>query len=285
LTPGDAGWAESILHSFGSRKNDVSGSFSGLVADASGNFYGASFYPYELSPKAGGGWMEHVLYRFDPQYGKDETDGYSSDWPLILGPTGNLYGVTAYGGNYSGCSVQNAGGCGTVYELVSEGNGKWQEHVLHRFAQFKNDGEAPDTGVVMDSAGNLYGTTSYGGKYQNGTIYELTRDKAGHWKESILFDFPTVADGGGPVAPVIVDAKGNLYGMAGGGGGTCSCGVVFKLAPRANGKWKYTVLHHFMGTDGGEPWAGLTFGSKGEIYGTTSWGGTYLYGVVFEITQ
>jgi len=177
-----------------------------------------------------------------------------------------------------------SGGFGTAFELVREGNGRWKEHVLYRFAQFSGDGERPLAGVVMDSRGNLYGTTSQGGKYQNGTIYELTRDKAGRWKESILFDFPTVGDGGSP-GPVILDGQGNLYGTAGGGGGTCSCGVVFKLAPGANGKWKYTVLHHFKGTDGGQPWAGLTFGAKGELYGTTSWGGTYLYGVVFEITQ
>ena len=254
-------------------------------ADTSGNFYGAAFYPYELSPQAGGEWTEQVLYRFDPQYGRDGTDGYSSDGPLILDPTGNLYGVTAFGGNYSGCSVQNAGGCGTVYGLVPQGNGNWQEQVLHRFAQYKNDGQAPDAGVVMDSEGQLYGTTTYGGKYQNGTIYKLTRDKAGKWHENILYSFRDVGDGGAPVAPVIVDSKGNLYGTAGGGGGTCSCGVVFKLAPRANGKWKYTVLHHFKGTDGGQPWAGLTLGSKGEIYGTTPFGGKYFYGVVFEITQ
>jgi len=81
-----------------------------------------------------------------------------------------------------------------------------------------------------------------------------------------------------------VGGRGNLYGTAGGGGGGCSCGVIFKLAPVEKGEWKYTVLHHFNGADGGQPWAGLSFGRKGEIYGTTSWGGKYLYGVVFEIT-
>ena len=282
LTPSGSGWTESVLYNFGSHNNDAGAPLSSLVADPSGKFYGAAFYPYELSPKAGGGWTEQVLYHFDPQYGKDGTDGYSSDWPLILDPMGNLYGATAFGGNYSKCST-GSGGCGTVFELTRNRNGKWKEQVLHRFAQFENDGEAPDAGVAMESEGNLYGTTNYGGKYQAGTIYELARDKAGHWQETILYAFRGVDDGGLP-GPVIVDGKGNLYGTAGGGGGTCSCGVVFKLAPRANGKWKYTVLHHFTGRDGGQPWAGLTFGTKGEIYGTTSWGGTYLYGVVFEIT-
>lgn len=284
LTPGSRGWSESILYSFGSHKNDAAGPFSGLVAGPAGHFYAAAYYPYELSREAGGGWTERVLYRFRPKAHKDDTDGWSSDLPLIRDSAGHLYGVTTYGGNYSKCAVDQLG-CGTVFELVPGSNGKWEENILYRFAEFNNDGEQPLAGVVMDSYGHLYGTTSYGGKYQNGTIYELIRDKAGHWQEKILYSFRGNGDGGLPVAPVIVGGRGNLYGTAGGGGGACSCGVIFKLAPVANGKWKYTVLHHFHGADGGQPWAGLSFGRKGEIYGTTSWGGKYLYGVVFEITR
>ena len=89
LTPSGSGWTESVLYNFGSHTNDAGAPLSSLVADPSGNLYGASFYPYELSPKAGGGWTERVLYRFHPESGKDGTDGYSSDWPPILDPTGN----------------------------------------------------------------------------------------------------------------------------------------------------------------------------------------------------
>jgi len=196
LTSGTSGWAESILYSFGSHKNDAAGPQSSLVADASGNFYGTALYPYQLSPDAGGG-TEHVLYHFRPQQGKDGTDGDGSDVPLVLDEVGNLYGTTSGGGNYTNCSVFS-GGCGTAFELVPKGNGKWKEHVLHRFAQSSGDGERPLAGVVMGAHGNLYGTTSQGGNYQNGTIYELRRDKAGHWKERILYAFRDIGDGGMP---------------------------------------------------------------------------------------
>ncbi len=284
LAPGSTGWTESILYNFGSHSNDAGVPYSALVADTSGNLYGAANYPYELSPKPGGGWAERVLYHFHPENGKDGTDGSKSDVPLILDFMGNLYGITLYGGNYSKC-LAGSGGCGTVFELTPLGKGGWKERVLHRFAQFKNDGEAPFLeGVVLGFHGNLYGTTYYGGTYQGGTIYELRVGKAGQWQERILYSFRGVEDGGLP-GPVIPDGKGDLYGTAGGGGGGCSCGVVFKLAPGANGKWRYTVSHHFKGTDGGQPLAGVTLDGKGNIYGTTSWGGKYLYGVVFEITQ
>jgi hypothetical protein len=255
LQPNASGWIESVLYNFGGRYGSPQ---SGLVRDAK-NLYGAADSLYELSPKDGGRWTERMLYQFHPQHGKDGTDGDGSGVPLVLDGMGNLYGATSGGGNYSQCKVFSDG-CGTVFELLSEGGGKWKEHVLYRFAQSSDDGQRPMAGVVRDAHGNLYGTTSQGGKYQNGTIYELIRDKAGHWQEKILYSFRDVADGGMP-GPVI-----------------------FKLAPVANGKWKYTVLHHFNGADGGQPWAGLTFGRKGEIYGTTSWGGEYLYGVAFELS-
>ena len=284
LAPGGPVWTESILYSFGSQENDAGAPFSGLTPDGSGNLYGAAFYPYELTPVSGNGWTEQVLYRFHTQYHKDGTDGEDSDVPLILDAHGNLYGTTAHGGNYSLCQEFQAG-CGTVFELSPQSDGTWKEYVLHRFAQFKDDGAWPFLeGVVMDPQGILYGATSAGGKYGSGTIYKLTPGKNGHWKETILFDFPTVEDGGGPLG-VTLDSKGNLYGTAGGGGGGCSCGVVFKLAHTANGKWKYTVLHTFQGTDGGVPYAGVTLDAKGNIFGTTDWGGKYLLGVVFEITQ
>ena len=278
LKPNASGWIESVFYNFGGRYGSPQ---SGLVRDPAKNLYGAADSLYELSPKDGGRWTERMLYQFHPQHGKDGTDGDGSDVPLVLDGSGNLYGATSGGGNYSQCKVFSDG-CGTVFELLPEGGGKWKEHVLYRFAQSSDDGQRPMAGVVRDVHGNLYGTTSQGGKYQNGTIYELIRDKAGHWQEKILYSFRDVGDGGMP-GPVIVDGHGNLYGTAGGGGGDCSCGVIFKLAPVANGGWKYTVLHHFSGADGGQPWAGLTFGRKGEIYGTTSSGGKHLYGVAFEI--
>jgi uncharacterized repeat protein (TIGR03803 family) len=256
------------------------GSWATLLADT-GPFYGTGGSGvFEVSDS--GGWQQNVIYTFHPQPGKDGTDGSSPQGTLIPDGAGHLYGVTEFGGNYSKCS--GSGGCGTVFKLSRDGNGRWKEHMLHRFARFTNDGQLPMAGVVMDAAGNLYGTTYEGGKYQTGTIYKLSRDKTGQWKETILFHFPRVEDGGGPTANLVLDSKGNLYGTAGGGGGSCSCGVVFEFKRGSGGKWEYSVLHRFTGADGGMVEAGLTPDGKGNFYGTTPWGGTYLYGVVFAIT-
>jgi len=138
-------------------------------------------------------------------------------------------------------------------------------------------------GPVRDGAGNLYGTTYEGGEYQAGTIFKLTRDKTDHWKETILFEFPKVEDGAGPTASLVLDAQGSLYGTAGGGGGSCSCGVVFKMIADSRNKWGYTVRHRFTGPDGQFPQM-LSIGGGGKLYGTTNGGGMYGYGVIFEIT-
>ena len=139
-------------------------------------------------------------------------------------------------------------------------------------------------GLVMDSQGSLYGTTFQGGAYQTGTLFKLTRGSNGQWRETVLFDFPKNEDGGGPIAPMVFDRAGNLYGTTVGGGTQASYGVVFKLSPGSGGKWVYSVLHRFSGPDGGHPYAGVTLDGKGNLYGTTFWGGKYLYGVVYEIT-
>ena len=293
LTPNGSGWAESILYNFG---RSYGSPFSGLVRDAAGNLYGVAGSLYELSPKIGGGWTEHVLYHFHPHAGKDGTDGYAPVGALVLDAVGNLCGATELGGNYPPMCSGSAG-CGTVYELTPEADGKWKEHVLHRFAQFKNDGQLPEAGVVIDQHGNLYGTTMEGGSFRNkdvclvgcGTVFELTKDAKGHWREVILHSFDNGEGGNGPLAPVILDKAGNLYGTASAGGtqnqycGPLGCGVVFKLTRPANGRWKYSVLHSFTGYDGNGLIAGLTFDAKGNLYGATLSGGAYGYGVVFEL--
>ena len=295
LTPGAGGkWTETILYDFGTDKGNIGVPQAALLRDKAGNFSSTAGEPYELSPKAGGRWREHVLYRFHPHTGKNGTDGSGSDVPLIFDSVGNLYGTTEAGGNYSLC-LSGGEGCGTVFELTLQADGEWKEHVLHRFAQFANDGELPMAGLVMDTSGNLYGTTMQGGSFHNqnvclagcGTVFELTKDAGGNWKEIILHSFNSGQGGSGPVAPLVLDKAGNLYGTASAGGlQDCvyGCGVVFKLTPEANGKWKYSVVHRFNAKDGAYPEAGLTLDAKGNLYGTTFWGGTYQYGVVFEIT-
>jgi uncharacterized repeat protein (TIGR03803 family) len=110
------------------------------------------------------------------------------------------------------------------------------------------------------------------------------RGANGHWKETILYSFKNGPSGNAPSAGVVVDGAGNLYGTTGyGGDAQCSCGVVYKLSPGKNGTWKYTVLHRFTGADGGEPEANLILDKKGNLYGTTPFGGPG-FGVVFEVT-
>lgn len=201
---------------------------------------------------------------------------------LILDAAGNLYGTTHSGGNY---------GNGTVFEVKKNQDGSWTEKVLHHFTG-GNDGSQPVGGLISDQAGNLYGTTTYGGTYGNGVVFKLTPNSDGSWAERVLHSFTGGADGGYPNHPDLVfDAAGNLYGAtASGGEGNCSfpttgCGVIFELTANSKGNWTEQVLHRFSGgNDGAEPEATLIFDKSGNLYGTTVNGGVYGYGVVFELT-
>jgi uncharacterized repeat protein (TIGR03803 family) len=255
-------------------------SVSSLILDQAANLYGPIGHGHygggaatELSPGSKG-WTETYLYSFCPKFGCLDGDDPTS--PLTWDASGNLYGATEGGGK---------GNLGVVFQLEHTSSG-WKEHVLHNFPAFPTDGDDPDGGLTLDQKGNVYGTTSQGGSKGNGTVFQLIRGADGRWKETILYDFPDAFNnGGGADAGVIFDRAGNLYGTTPGGGDpNCQCGVVFKMTPGSNGKWTYTVLHRFTGTDGFDPEAGLTLDSRGNIYGTTVAGGAGGAGVVFEIT-
>jgi uncharacterized repeat protein (TIGR03803 family) len=199
---------------------------------------------------------------------------------VTLDPVGNLYGAMVGGGVY---------GQGTVFELTPSSNGRWAEHVLHDFTGGK-DGAAPYASPIFDAAGNLYGTTRYGGVSGNGTVFEMTPDSNGQWTERVLHQFTGGKDGGQPWSGLILDSRGNLYGTTSGGGNSSdcaysSCGVVFELTPSANGDWKEKVLHAFTGKDGGSPLASLVFDGEGNLYGTTEWDSVYLGGTVFQLAH
>jgi uncharacterized repeat protein (TIGR03803 family) len=278
---GAGGWAETILYNFGGNTNDAGSPSAGLLREPDGNLYGLAGYPYELSHGTDGHWHERVLYRFT----LGTPDGNDPVGTLVSDQAGNFYGATKFGGIYPPHCGSGGDGCGTVFELEREPGGRWKEKILHRFAQFKNDGELPFAGLVMDNKGNLYGTTYQGGAHQTGTLFKLMRSKDGNWRETILFDFPKSEDGGGPIAAMTLDTAGALYGTTVyGGTQACSCGVVFRLAPAAGGKWVYGVLHRFSRSDGATPYAGVTLDSQGSLYGTTLSGGANAYGVVYEVT-
>jgi uncharacterized repeat protein (TIGR03803 family) len=258
-----------------------SGSYYGLILDTTGNLYGpigpgkyGKGAATELSPGSKG-WTETYLYSFCPKFGC--LDGDEPDSPLAWDASGNLYGTTTGGGK---------GNLGVAFELEHTSGG-WKEYVLHNFPSSPTDGRDPEGGLTLDQQGNVYGTTSQGGRLGNGTVFELTRGTDGRWKETILYDFPDpFKNGGGADAGVIFDHAGNLYGTTPGGGDSkCQCGVVFKMTPGADGKWTYSVLHRFTGADGFDPEARLMLDSKGNLYGTTVAGGAGGYGVVFEITH
>jgi uncharacterized repeat protein (TIGR03803 family) len=332
LMPSSGGrWIETLLHSFCAEHGCLDGSLpvAGLTLDPTGNIYGASEEAiFELSPNSDG-WRFTVLYRggcgsnllldkagnlYGP-FGRGTGRGgaiseliRSSRWTLktlysfcptipcvdgdspdavIADAAGNLFGATQLGGK--GIS----GDWGTVFELRHTANDGWKHLLLHSFRAFQGDGEVPYAGLVRDSSGSFYGTTSTGGKYTCynavcGTVFKLSRDSQGHWKETILHNFRQGKNGEGPGGGVVLDKAGNLYGVTANGGlfGACAvgCGVVFKLSPLSNGTWQYSVLHRFTGKDGANPAASLILDDKGNLYGTATQGGAGGAGVVFEIT-
>ena len=232
------------------------------------------------------GPLERVIYSF-----QGGNDGQSPQAALITDSAGNLYGTTLYGGDSSSCGS----GCGTVFELSppSTSGGSWKKTTLHSFQGGLHDGASPSGRLVFDKAGNLYGTTYYGGSDQYcydklilpgcGTVFELSppATTGGAWTVTVLHAFPANSDDGTlPSSNLILDSAGNLYGTTEGIDPACylpgGCGTVFELTPPATlgGPWSETVLHHFngYGQDGAIPLA-LMFDHSGGLYGITHTGG------------
>lgn len=250
----------------------------GLVMDAQGSLYGTTYYGgsgkgpgYGTVFKVTSG-TETVLYSF-----AGGRDGAIPGGGLIFDGSGNLYGTTTEGGGH-GCGGT---GCGTVFKLTPDGS----ETVLYRFSG-GSDGAEPVAGLVLDAAGNLYGTTELGGaacaaEEGCGTVFRLAPDGT----ETLLYRFGIGSDGSYPVAGLVLDAQGNLYGTTNSGGGSscpgAGCGTVFKLTPDGS----ETILYRFTGgTDGAYPQAPLVMDPQGNLYGTTTGGGGTGQGTVFEIT-
>jgi uncharacterized repeat protein (TIGR03803 family) len=213
---------------------------------------------------------EKVLHSFG-----GGTDGQQPTANVIFDEAGNLYGTTSLGGAF---------GVGTVFELTPTAHG-WTEKVLYDFNDIGPDAYLLYSGLVLDSAGNLYGTTADGGIYGPGTAFELT--KSGHgWALKILHNFGLGSDGECPCSNLIFDSAGNLYGTAV-LGGERGDGIVFELTPNGTGEWKETILHQFSGLDGNQPNAPVVFDAVGNLFGTTELGGSCGAsagcGVVFEL--
>ena len=283
LNPSVGGWSNTILY------NGYVG--PDLVFDKAGNLYGsigAGDYSLgaigELSPSLGG-WTYTQLYSFCPQNGCP--DGLNLQTPPIWDSHGNLWGATTYGGISQQPCFSSLYGCGVIFEMTPNGDGTWTYNVMHQFASSSTDGQWPYGGLVIDGAGNFYGSTWLGGAYNQGTIFKFS-NVGGTWQEKILYDFPDCSNGCMVEGTLARDKAGNLYGTAAGGTNSCAgytCGVVFELSPQKNGSWKYSVLYDFNETSGGlQPFYGVILDSKGNLYGVTSAFGKYGAGTAFEIT-
>ena len=275
--------SENVLHTFAN--SDGSGPYNGVVFDAAGNLYGTTIsggstgcggygcgVVFKLIPQSGGGWAESAIYTFT-----GAEDGEYPDSPLILDAVGNLYGTTT--ASYSGT------GQGTVFQLTPRDDGSWSFSVIHTFTGGK-DGADPYGPLVLDSAGNLFGTTGAGGLYNSGIAFELSPTSSGKWKETLLHTFTGGSDGQFPNG-LAVDAQGNIYGGA--YTNSTATGVVFSLATSGGQVWKETILRRFSGgmEGGGAPYF-LAFDSSGNLYGTASGGNSRCAGgcgIVFQLTR
>lgn len=272
-----AGSSETVLHPF-TGGEDGSGPGGGVAIDKAGNLYGttpdggADSLGVVYRVAAGhGGSHETVLHSFTG--GADGSIG--SLGRLLVDSSGNLFGVTEEGG---------AGSDGVVFEM-SHRKGHWEFTTLYAFTG-SPDAASPYGGLVADSAGNLFGTTYYGGSGNAGAVFELVRNGNGHYSERVLYSFKGGSDGSNPTSTLVFGASHELYGTTSNGGGTCGtysdgCGVVFALDLKGN---KERVIHSFgSANDGSHPYYGLLRGKKNVFYGTTAVGGSFGAGVVFEV--
>jgi len=300
----DATGREAVLHSFDG--SIAAYPFAGLLRDGAGNFYGTLSYNVGTVFKLNTKGEETELHVFSG------TDGSDPQGDLVRDREGNLYGTTCFGGasdygtvfklNLNGTyqvlhsfTGGSDGACpiagvrrdaaGNLYGTASEGGDSnlgtvfkidttGTAAVLHSFSG--SDGATPYGTLIWDAARNVYGVTYYGGTSNAGTVFKI--DAAG--KETVLHNFTDTPDGANPVAGLISDAAGALYGTTAHGGAS-GFGTVFRVG------WtgRLTLLHSFSGSDGAYPYPGLTWGASGALYGNANAGGTFGVGVVFKISR
>ncbi len=277
LVKGSAGYTLSTLVSFSSANGaQPSGN---LIADAKGDLFGTTFLgdsnnagtAFELV-KGSTGYTLSTLVTFDGSAGGGGPFG-----SLIADAKGDLFGTTSYGGS---------GGSGTVFELVKGSTG----FTLSTLANFSNgaDGGGLHGSLIMDAQGDLFGTTSTGGSSGNGTVFELVKGSTGYTLTTLL-NFPGNSDGSYPRGSLIMDANGDLFGTTQVGGWSSvgagdNQGTVFELVKGSTG-YSLTTLVTFNGDNGSFPFGSLTVDAKGDLFGTTSSGGSGGSGTVFEITN
>lgn len=287
-------WTYTILHTL--NPNQGAGIQGNLVFDAEGNLYGAAETGGDMScgiqgcgtvfelkrpSRKGGKWHLKVLYAFTGLVGGGE-EPFAG---VVFDKKGDLYGTTNYGGTF---------GYGTAYRLshpTRKGH-PWTESVLYSFDRTGDIGSGPSGPVIFDASGNLYGTTSSGGGYGCGVVYELSppENKDSAWSYATLYAFQGGSDGVQPGGYMVFDNKGRLYGTTQEGGGTSYAGIAYRLTPEKDGSWSEAVLHRFLAPVDTGDFAGLVPGRWGYFYGMTYAGGptcpsdfVYGCGTVFEL--
>ena len=299
---GHGGWTEKILHSFPAFDGDGLYPIASLTSDASGNLYsttrdggatGAGTV-FELSHNLDGSWSETILHSFTSY----SPDGSSPAAGVTFDSAGNIYGTTAAGGEgvCYGTEGYTTYGCGTLFQLSPNGHGGWVERILFNFSI--SAGAWPSSDLTWDAAGNLYGTTGYGGSGYCaggtgcGTVFEFHPTTGGGWVEKVLYSFAYdstitgAANAAVPQGGIVFDAAGNIYGTLYWGGAYYDghrTGVVYELISNGHGKWKERILHSFDGGNGTTPYGNLIFDAAGNLYGTTA--GSYSYnGTVYKLS-
>jgi uncharacterized repeat protein (TIGR03803 family) len=287
---GEGHWKHSIVYAF--KSNEAGDVPNGIVIDNAGILHGTTQLGgdqgCEVNPDVVGcgiiftatgtpdhGWQYHQVLAFS------SGDGQGPEASLVADSSGNFYGTTPFGGAFAA----NEGGI--VFKLTHEVDGNWKETILHSFGGGPHDATSPAGNLIIDSSGNLYGVTSYtagNNKHAQGTVFKLMPKSDGTWTETRLYGFAGYSDGEIPVAGLVSDANGNLYGTTGyGGSGQCpyyidnfGCGTVFELSPTVQGTWTETILHVFTGypNDGFMPNASLLRDEAGNLYGSTAYGGS-----------
>jgi len=277
---GHATWTRTTLINF----NGINGAFpSGIVADASGNLYGSvgdksgaslSRTIFKLTPPSDGhtAWLGTNLITFEISTGGNPFKS------LVVDPIGNIYGTSYLGGTSD---------LGLVFKLTPPASGQstWTRSTLVNFNGA--NGAHPYSGLILDSSGNIYGTTPVGGVFNLGTVFKLTPPTPGHsaWTRTTLVNFNST-NGSFPEANLTFDSTGNLYGATV-GGGLFNLGTIFRLSPPTieHTAWIRTTLINFNGANGINPTTGVIFDSNENLFGTTQNGGAFGLGTVFKITK
>jgi uncharacterized repeat protein (TIGR03803 family) len=268
-------WTQKVVHAF-TGGHDGSGAGARVTVDPAGNIYGMTptggAYGlgtiYKTRAGAAGSMAFQVIHAFT-----GGTDGASGSAGRMILRDGHLYGAATTGGSY---------GSGVVFELTPRTLGQWDFKTIYTF-QGQPDGSFPYGALLFDAAGNIYGTTYYGGASGIGAVYKLSPQAVGEWTETVLYSFQEGADGNSPISNLVFDKTGNLYGTTSEGG--LGSGVIFKLAPAGGGVWTETVVHAFAGPpDGGFSYNGMVVDAFGNFYGATVHGGENDDGCVYQFT-